>query len=163
MVYRKTAPLACIKRKDGGVVQIQKVDKVQTRQAIVVERLQRAFESMHKDVAELSSKKRQAALDSRNYKTGVRPVNFIEVYFVLRCLLQRERGRRPGLRWKRPFRVTACKSDYIFEVEDLITGRKQDVHGRRLNFFQKKRVRGQRGGPRPPRLPGKQATCDRVR
>ncbi len=31
--------------------------------------------------------------------------------------------------------MTECKSDYIFEVEDLITGRKEDAHGRRLKFF----------------------------
>ncbi len=129
------SPLACIKRKEGHVVQVQNFDEVQTRQAIAVERLQRAFESMHKDVAERSSKKRQAAVDSHNRKTGVRPIHFTEGDFVLRGLLQRERGRKPALRWKGPFRVTTCKSDYIFEVEDLITGRKQDVHGRRLKFF----------------------------
>ncbi len=82
-----------------------------------------------------STKKRRAAVDSNNCKTSVRPINFTEGDYVLRSVLQSERGRKPSLPWKGPYRATACRSDYILEIEDLLSGQKQDAHGRRLKFF----------------------------
>ena len=48
------------------------------------------------------------------------------------------RGREPSVRWKGPYRVTSCLSEYIFELEDLLTGARTDVYGRRLKFFRNK-------------------------
>ena len=42
------------------------------------------------------------------------------------------------MRWKGPYRVTTCLLEYIFEVEDVLTGARTDVHGRRLKFFRNK-------------------------
>ncbi len=124
------------------MVQVQNVDEVQTRQAISVERLQREFESMHKDVAERSSKKRQAAVDSHNRKTGVRTDKLYRGRFRSPRSTAARARTEASLRWKGPFRVAACKSDYIFEVEDLITGRKQDATRTTTEVFPEQRVRG---------------------
>ena len=37
-----------------------------------------------------------------------------------------------------PSHGLACKSDNIFEIEDLLSSKMQDVHGRRLQFFRNK-------------------------
>jgi len=100
--------------------------------------MQAAMDQMHKEVAGLSEKKRQSSVDAYNRKVGVRPVNFSEGDFVLRGVLQRERGRKPSLRWKGPHRVVECRSDYIFLIENLLTSKKEEVHGRRLKFYRNK-------------------------
>jgi len=100
--------------------------------------MQTAMDQMHKEVAALSEKKRQSSIDSYNRKVGVRSVNFSEGDFVLRGVLQRERGRKPSLRWKGPHRVVECRSDYIFLIEDLLSSKKEEVHGRRLKFYRNK-------------------------
>ena len=81
---------------------------------------------------------RQAAIDAHNRKTNVKAINFDVGDFVLRGLLQRETGRKPSLRWKGLYRVISCTGDYIFRVEDLLSGERLEVHGRRLKFFRNK-------------------------
>ena len=99
------------------------------------------MDAMHKDVAEKATQKRQTAVDPFNRKVGVRPINFSEGDFVLRGALSRNRGRKPSLRWRGPFRVVECKSEYIFLVEHLLTCEKEEAHGRRLKFFRNKDYR----------------------
>ena len=57
---------------------------------------------------------------------------------MLRGMLRHERNRKPALRWMGPYRVVECRSNYIFLVEDLCSGKTQEVHGRRLKFFRNK-------------------------
>ena len=40
-----------------------------------------------------------------------------------------------SVRWNGPRRITAVESDFVFEVEDLITGKKEMVHCVRLRFY----------------------------
>ena len=49
-----------------------------------------------------------------------------------------ERTRKPSIKWVGPYRVVECRSDYIYLLEDLINGKKWEVHGRRLKFFRNK-------------------------
>lgn len=66
-------------------------------------------------------------------RTGVRPINFTKGDFVLKA--DAKRGKKLRLTWLGPYRVTECKSDYLFEVEDLLTHEKATAHGRRLKHF----------------------------
>lgn len=122
----------------GGEVQVRSVEDIDKTQQEQLSHLLASLESMHKEVAQKSSKKRQQAVQSHNRKTKVKPVNFVEGDFVLRAIMQRERSKKPSLKWLGPYRVTQCRSDYIFLVENILTGRKQEVHGRRLKLFQNK-------------------------
>lgn len=97
-----------------------------------------ALDNMHKDVAKRADNKRTAATESHNRKTNVRSINFTEGDFVLRGVMQHERTRKPSLKWIGPYRIIECRSEYIFLVEDLVNGKKQEVHGRRLKFFRNK-------------------------
>ena len=133
-----STPLAAITRLDGDVTKVYKLADIRAKQLLNAQRLHGALDAMHKDVAERSNRKRQAAVASHNRKTGVRPINFDVGDFVLKGLLQRERGRKPSLHWNGPFRVVECRSNYIFLIEDLLLGKKEEVHGRRLKFFQNK-------------------------
>lgn len=100
-----------------------------------LERLQEAFSEVHKDYATQSSRMRQKAIESHNNKTGVRPINFSTGDFVLKGVIGRMSGSKTALKWHGPFRVVNCRDNYVFEVENLLTQKKELVHGRRLKFF----------------------------
>lgn len=103
-----------------------------------IERVQTALDNIHKDVAERSNKKGKKAIAAHNRRTNVRPINFDVGDFVLRGVLQRERGMKPSLRWKGPFRVVKCRSEYIFTIVDLLPDKNEEAHGRRLKLFRNK-------------------------
>jgi len=132
------SPLTSITRTHGGTTKVHSMEEVRALQNIDTDRVQASLDNMHRDVAEKSEKKRKSATDSYNRKVGVRAVNFAEGDFVLRGVLQRERGRKPSLRWKGPFRVLECRSEYIFLIENLLTSKKEEAHGRRLKFYRNK-------------------------
>lgn len=93
---------------------------------------------MNADIAERSTKKRESAVVIHNRKTGVRPVHFSDGDFVLLGLLQSKTGLKPDLRWKGPYRVAGCRSNYIFEIEDLLSGKTYLAPVHRLKFFRNK-------------------------
>ena len=97
--------------------------------------MQKALDEMHRDVKQRSNARRDAEVQRHNSKTNIRPINFTTGDYVLKGTLKRERGKKPGLKWRGPFRVLECQSDYIFTIEDLLSGAKSEVHGRRLKFF----------------------------
>lgn len=135
---KPTTPLASITRKNGVESEVHSIELVRAKQRINAERVQQAFDKIHKDVADRSSKRRAKSIAAHNRKTNVRPINFDTGDFVLRGVLERNRGKKPSLKWKGPFRVTECKSEFIFQIENLLTGDKEDAHGRRLKFFRNK-------------------------
>lgn len=134
----QNTPITAIKERFDKNIEIKSISDIRMKQLINIERLQKCLEEMHKDVARRAEKKRHAAVSAHNRKTGIRPVNFVVGDFVLRGLFRRERGRKPSLRWVGPYRVVAAKSEYIFVIQDLLSGEEVESHGRRLKMFRNK-------------------------
>lgn len=128
-------PLRSIIYKGEDISEVRCLEEVRAKQILQLDNVAKALDGMHKEAKELSTKKREAAVKSHNRKTSVCSINFAEGDYVLRGVLQRDRGSKPSLKWHGPFRVTACHSNYIFEVEDLLSGKREECHGRRLKFF----------------------------
>eukprot|EP00171_Calliarthron_tuberculosum_P012252 IDg12252t1 len=135
---QQESPLRTIAFNRNDIVKLKSISEARAAQALEVSRTIQAMESMHKHVSLLSNKKRQSAVNSHNNKTSVKAINFSTGDFVLRGALDRQRGSKPGLKWHGPFRVIDCQSQYIFEIEDLLTAKKELAHGRRLKFFRNK-------------------------
>ena len=93
---------------------------------------------MRRNVAERSPKKRDTEVRRHNHRTNVRPINFTKRDFVFRGVHRKSCGRKPDVRWREHYRFTACQSEYGFEVEDFLTEKRTEVHGRRLKFFRHK-------------------------
>lgn len=117
---------------------VSELQLIRAKQLVNAGLIHKALEGIHIDVAESSTQKRKQSVASHNRKTGVKAINFYISDFVLRGLLQRERGRKPSLRCNGPYQVFQCRSDYIFPIEDLMTGRKEEKYGLRLRFFSNK-------------------------
>ena len=131
----QNTPLTSIKTKIGKKVSVRSIQDIRVVQREYIEKLQAALDGIHKQITTLSTKKRKASIDSHNKKTNVLPVNFTEGDFVLQGLVLGKAKRKPSIKWQGPYRVVECRSNYIFVIEDLLTGERKEVHGRRLRFF----------------------------
>lgn len=135
---RQDSPLLSIKQKEVKESLVQSIEEVRLKQVINLPNIRDALDCIHKDVKDRSDKKRKTAIDAHNRRTGVRPINFGEGDFVLKGRLNRHQGRKPCLKWTGPYRVIGYMSDYIFEVEDILSKKSEELHGRRLKCFRNK-------------------------
>ena len=62
-------------------------------------------------------------------------VNFHEGDFVLVAVPEPHKRHKLTARWQGPFRITDTISDYIYEVEHLLSRKRQQVHWSRLKFY----------------------------
>jgi hypothetical protein len=132
------SPLVSIKAEREGKVEILSLSEIRAAQLLKVQEVLRAVEDMHKEVGGLVSKSTQRAITAQNAKTQVRAHNFDMGDFVLSAVVSRNRKSKLSLQWTGPHRVTKCSSDYIFDVQDLLTGGTCEVHGTRLKFYRNK-------------------------
>jgi hypothetical protein len=108
---------------------------------------------MYKQVAGLTSKARESRVALHNVRTGVRRINFDVGDYVLRGVLKRERGRKTDVCWKGHFCVTACKSDFLFEVRHLLNVEKSVPPRYQAQAFPQPRLGGNRRSKGTHRLP----------
>jgi Integrase core domain/Chromo (CHRromatin Organisation MOdifier) domain len=102
---------------------------------LAMEELQAARDEMHKLVKQSNASQRGKARSRYNAKTHVHSPNFDVGDFVLLAKREFSRGDKLTLRWRGPYRVLQALSDWVFNVEDLITGKCVDVHSSRLRFY----------------------------
>ena len=103
-----------------------------------LESLLGAMDAMHRDVQERVTKTREAQINRHNRRTHVRKCNFDLSDFILRSFGEKTERRKLSFCWRGPFRVTKVLSDFLYEVEDLRSGKKSTTHGTRLKCFRNK-------------------------
>lgn len=128
-------PLTTIKFQSGEERTVQSLPQIRAAQLIRIQNLFDAPESTRRDLFEKSSGEREAAFFGHNRKINVRPINFSEDDFLFCGTIVRKRDLKPAFRWRGQNRVTACRSEYFFEVEHLVSGKCFQNHDRRLKFF----------------------------
>ena len=101
---------------------------------MMIDEMQIPMELMHKQVSKLTSASRRRQIRAHDRRTNVQEVNYSIGDFAL------IRKAKPGVHkisfaWVGPRRVISAKSALIFEVEDLLDGKKELVHARRLVLY----------------------------
>lgn len=132
------SPLRPIKSSSKQMAKSDSVTEARRRKVMKVLALQAYLNSMPKNVSKRARSKRRSSAEFHNRNTNVQPINLDVGDFVFRGLLQREVGRKPSLRWKGLLRVTKCRDEYIFEVENIANGNISGTHGRRIRFYSNK-------------------------
>ena len=110
------------------------LDEVRLQQILHIDELQHAMENMHREVATRSNHSRRRSVEAHNRKTNLQPINFSTGDFVL-VRRPTSKGHKLQFKWMGPRRVLQATSNQVFEVEDLITGKKEVVHARRLQLY----------------------------
>jgi len=89
---------------------------------------------MHKEVARVATKIRDQKRERINKDRSKNYPNFIKGDFVLVGILDKARQKLKA-RWMGPRRITEVLNNWVYEVEDLVTKRKEKVHAERLKFY----------------------------
>jgi hypothetical protein len=98
------------------------------------EELSHALQDMHKAVMPVKQDLRNQRRKSRNDRVRTQHVNFEEGDFVLVSTVN-PRDKLEA-RWKGPYRITGVINDLVFEVEDLLSKSRKEVHASRLRIYQ---------------------------
>ena len=110
------------------------MDELRIIRTLEIEKLQNAVEEMHREVDDMVTAERERQVASHNLKTGIHPVSFQIGDFVL---LRREKsgGHKLAFMWTGPKRVKECTSPLVYVVEDLVSGKQEEAHARRLVLY----------------------------
>ena len=130
--------LRSLKTNVRDTTTVKCVDEVRARNLLRIEATHLVLHEMHRDFATRSSENRCKELHIHKARTKIGATNFSKSDFVLRGIFRKEKRVKLEVKWRRPYRVVACQSEYIFTVKYLFTAETHDVHGRRLRFFRKK-------------------------
>lgn len=103
-----------------------------------VNTLMDAMDNMHRDIADKTGKARAKQIQKHNIRTHVKPCNFDVGDYVLRSFSEKLITKKLSFRWRGPFQVTKVLSDFLFEVEDIRSKKRNTVHGSRLKLFRNK-------------------------
>lgn len=90
---------------------------------------------MHRDVSRRISEARQHRRESYGRRRGVRACNFDIADYVFRGAVLKGSGRKVAILWTRPPRVSRVLSDHLYELEDLLNGKLETVHGSQIRNF----------------------------
>jgi len=114
--------------------QVFNTTELEARRIITIDELQNALEHMHKDVNEKVTSSRQRQIRRHNKHTNVTPSSFTQGDFVL--VRRAKPGRHKlGFQWKGPKRIVDVKSQWVYEIEDLLTLKREVVHSKRLLLY----------------------------
>lgn len=112
----------------------QDISAVRTFQILNITELQKAFDTMHRDVATSVTENRKRQIQFHNAKTHIVPHRFREGDFVL-VRRAHDRGHKQEFRWTGPRVVVRVLSETVYEVKCLITEKKEIVHASRLLLY----------------------------
>ena len=102
-----------------------------------VDDLQHSMAQMHKVIDEATESERQS---HRKHSIKRQKPNFGLEDYVLVGVPEKKHGQKLSLNWRGPYRVVDLLNGYIFEVENIITNNRQQVHGDRLQFYADNRL-----------------------
>jgi transposase InsO family protein len=102
------------------------------------EKLVRSLQQMHMRIHNAREREREAKL-KRTDPTARQHPNFDVGDYVLYTVVSKERGKLQA-RKMGPARISAVKSEWVYEVEDLITGQTEEMHASRLEFYADRRL-----------------------
>eukprot|EP00171_Calliarthron_tuberculosum_P002687 IDg2687t1 len=109
-------------------------EELHARRLVNIDATQKALAEMHSEVSGLISASRHRQVTAHNKRTNVHSANFCTGDFVL---VRHAVGGRHKLAfvWTGPHRVANAKSDHVFVIENLISGKREAVHARRLQLY----------------------------
>ncbi|KAE8888738.1 hypothetical protein PF005_g5317 [Phytophthora fragariae] len=118
-----------------GPVKVTTLEAIQSAQRENVERLQRALEDMHKRSSQINADIRAASRANRDNKRGTTLAQFDIGDFVLYADVWQHTRSKLRVKWCGPAQVVDTVSNWIFVIQNLVTGQRREAHASRLKFY----------------------------
>lgn len=110
-------------------------EEIQVKQRENIAKLQAAMDNMHRRTAKAASGARAAGRTSRDNKRGTSMAQFDIGDFVLYADVWAHARDKLKVKWCGPAQVTAATSNWVFEIQNMITGERKEAHASRLKFY----------------------------
>ncbi|ETV76534.1 hypothetical protein H257_09536 [Aphanomyces astaci] len=94
-----------------------------------------ALDKMHATVLDAATRKRQKNRERRSKKEGAEMAQFDVDDFVLYMDVCSISHSKLSVTWRGPAQVVKTTSDWIFEIQNLVTGVVREAHSSRLKFY----------------------------
>jgi hypothetical protein len=127
-----TSPLTIV--VEFAEVKQTSMTEIRASQILCADALIASLDAMHKTTSATAARFFALRWKSHNKRRNVNGPNISVGDFVLVAKISSKSGGKLRTRWLGPRRVTAVDSDWLFEVEDLISGERAITHSARLKF-----------------------------
>jgi hypothetical protein len=97
--------------------------------------VQDSLGNLHRATAESAAHKWRRRRANINAATAATLPNFALGDFVLVGTIVGTHGHKLSIKWRGPRRITAVESDWVFQVQYLLTNSATAVHATRLKFY----------------------------
>ncbi|KAF4149473.1 hypothetical protein GN958_ATG01351 [Phytophthora infestans] len=111
------------------------LDAIQTSQRQNVERVQQALVDIHRRASQVNNAVRATGRDARNKKKGTTKAQFDIGGFVLYADVWQHTRSKLCVKWCGPAQVVGTVSNWVFEIQNLVTGQRKEAHASRLKFY----------------------------
>lgn len=128
-------PLLHIKRSRNGKISNHSLTEIRAKQLLNVDSFLEKIDNMHKEVKLNVDRIRDKRRGNKNKGKNVLKCEFIVGDFVLKGSVQKYRQNKLSMYWNGPYKVARVLSHYLFELEDIITGKLRVAHGSRIKLF----------------------------
>jgi hypothetical protein len=118
-----------------GAMDSVTLESIQATQRQNVVKLQAALEDLHRRVSKTNKATRAAGRATTNNKKGAAMAQFDIGDYVLYADVWQHKRSKLSVKWCGPAQVKATVSNWIFEIENLITGQRREAHASRLKFY----------------------------
>ena len=109
-------------------------DELHITSLLNIESIQNALQEVHREVAERRANSRARRTSRHDKLTNVVASGFREGDWVLVRKLT-PGGHKLRFLWRGPRRIVAVRSDWVYEVENIIDGKREIVHARRMHLY----------------------------
>ncbi|KAG2870789.1 hypothetical protein PC116_g7687 [Phytophthora cactorum] len=118
-----------------GPIETATLDTIQTTQQQNVKRVQQALVGMHRRISQVNNAVRATGRQTHIKKKGTTMAQFDIGDFVLYAdVWQHTRGKL-RVKWCGPAQVVSTVSNWIFEIQNMVTGHRKEAHSSRLKFY----------------------------
>jgi hypothetical protein len=127
------SPLRAIARAD--TTETLALDAARAQQIISIESIKAGLDALHKEAQATARKRRDDSRARINAQSRRLAANFDIGEFVLVAKREFAAGDKLTVRWRGPRCVVSVISEFVYAVEDLLTGVISAVHSSRLRFY----------------------------
>jgi hypothetical protein len=118
-----------------GSVKTATLSEIVANRKVNVTKLKLALDEMHQRTKKANEAARASGRQARNAKRGTAMAQFDIGDYVLYADVWQHTRDKLRVKWCGPAQVTATSSNWIFEIQNLITGEQREAHASRLKFY----------------------------
>jgi hypothetical protein len=116
-------------------VEVLTLDQIAAELAANLQAIQNSLDNLHRATADGAGYKRRKRRSNKNAATAATLPNFALGDFVLVGSIAGTHGHNLGVKWRGPRRIIAVESDWVHQIQDLLTNNSTAVHASHLKFY----------------------------